>query len=86
MTVFGPHHVIQQGHFTVLFAGGDAILQAFLRRDLLDVQLIVYIVHSERQGLKMECCWEQQLWEYIYPQPARATLMPAWPADLGLGH
>lgn len=28
----------------------------FLLWDLLDVQLIVYIVQWEQQGLKMECC------------------------------
>lgn len=68
MTIFGLHHVIQQGQFTVLFAGGDAILQPFLQQDLLDVQLIVYIVDCKQQGLKMECCLEQDLGEYIYPQ------------------
>lgn len=51
----------------LLGGGGCAILQPFLQRDLLDVQLIVYIVDCKQQGLKMECCLEQDLGEYIYP-------------------
>lgn len=54
---------------------GDAILQPFLQRDLLDVQLIVYIVDCKQQGLKMECCLEQDLGEYIYPQPCLGHLL-----------
>lgn len=64
---------------------GDAILQPFLQRDLLDVQLIVYIVDCKHQGLKMECCLEQDLGEYFIHSWAWVTCCNAWPTDLGLG-
>lgn len=54
---------------------GDAILQPFLEQDLLDVQLIVYIVDCKQQGLKMECCLERDLGEYIHPQPNLGHLL-----------
>lgn len=65
---------------------GGAILQAFLRRDLLDVKLIVYIVDSEQQGLKIEGCWVQWHEEDIYPQKAQASNCSICPTDLGLAN
>lgn len=67
-------HIAKKALYCAVCWGG-AILQLFLRQDLLDVQLIVYIVDCKQQGLKMDCCLEQDLGEYIYPQPSLGHLL-----------